>query len=124
MREMISSHSKQVIDNYFSQKTDLPKRRQLLLEEKGTNLEAWLNNCLIYHTPQSQLTEFQIYAHCDGPHLLFTYMPFMISGQAINEIAELLSAETKEVLDDFIDQHFGLPPEYRSLLKDRKMILI
>jgi hypothetical protein len=48
----------------------------------------------------------------------------MISGRAIEEIADQLSAETKDVLDDFIDQHFGLPPELKSLLKDRKLILL
>jgi hypothetical protein len=124
MRQTLSGHSKKVMDDYFSKKVDLSTRRQRLLQEKGAQLDAWLNNCLIYNTPQNTLTEYQIYAHCDGKHLVFTDMPFMISGQAINEIAELLSVETKEVLDNFIDQHFGLPPEYKSMLKDRKMILL
>jgi hypothetical protein len=48
----------------------------------------------------------------------------MISGRAIEEIAEKLSAETKEVLDNFIDQYFGLPPELKSILKDRKVIML
>lgn len=124
MRNTLSVHSKKVMESYFTQRIDLSARRQRLLVEKGAQLDTWLNHCLIYKTPLNQLTEYQIYAHCDGKHLIFTDMPFMISGQAINEIADLLSAETKEVLDNFIDQHFGLPPEYKSLLKDRKMILI
>lgn len=124
MRNTLSGHSKKVIDDYFEERVDLPTRRQQLLQENGTNMKAWLNNCLIHNTPQNQLTEYQIYAQCDGEHLLFTYMPFMISGKAIGEIVDLLSVETKELLDDFIEKHFGLPPEYIDLLKNRKMILL
>ena len=124
IQNTLSDDSKKLINNYFSKKTDLAIRRQQLLKEKGTNVNAWLSNCLIYQTPESETLEYQIYAHCDGPHLLFTYMPFMISGRAIEEIADLLSTNTKDIMDDFVDQHFGLPPEIKTILKDRKVILI
>jgi hypothetical protein len=124
MQDTLSGHSKKLINDYFNQRVDLAGRRQRLLREKGTNLQAWLSNCLIYDTPQQHTSEYQIYAQCAGNYLLFTVMPFMISGRAIEEIADQLSAETKDVLDDFIDQHFGLPPELKSLLKDRKLILL
>jgi hypothetical protein len=124
MQNTLSDHSKTAIANYFNQKTDLASRRNRLIHEKGTDIQAWIDNCLIYDTPQNETTDYQIYAHCEGTYMLFSSMPFMISGRAIEEIAEKLSAETKEVLDNFIDQYFGLPPELKSILKDRKVIML
>lgn len=124
MQNTLSAHSKVLINDYFNQRVDLISRRQQLLQANGTNINAWLNNCLIHHTSLSQLSEYHIYAHCDGKHLLFSAMPFMISGRAIEEIADQLSAETKDVLDNFIDQHFGWPPEIKDILKNRKKILL
>jgi hypothetical protein len=124
MQDTLSDHSKDLIHNYFNRKVNLAERRERLLREKGTDVEAWLNSCLIYETPQDKTVEYQLYAQCAGKYLLFTYMPFMISGRAIEEIADQLSPETKDVLNGFIDQHFGLPPELRSLLKERKVIML
>jgi hypothetical protein len=48
----------------------------------------------------------------------------MLSGEIMAELQELLSPETKEVLDGFIDQYFGLPPEGKELIKDRDLLFI
>jgi hypothetical protein len=48
----------------------------------------------------------------------------MLSGAVMAQLQELLSPETKQVLDDFIDQHFGLPPEWKALIKDRNLLFI
>ncbi|GAB2801825.1 hypothetical protein GCM10027199_86870 [Amycolatopsis magusensis] len=47
----------------------------------------------------------------------------MISSQAMEEIQELISPHTRQVLDDFMDTHFGLPPELRTLLQDRLVFI-
>jgi hypothetical protein len=122
MQKSLSDHSKELINTYFNQRVDLMSRRHKLLQDYGPDIDAWLTNCLIYQTPITDISEYQIYAYCEGKYLVFSAMPFMISGRAIEEIADKLSPETKEVLDDFIDEHFGLPPELKELLKNRKLI--
>jgi hypothetical protein len=122
VQNTISAHSKMLISSYFNQRVNLMSRRQRLLQEHGMDIAAWLNRCLVYETPLSELSEYQVYAHCNGGHLVFSAMPFMISGRAIGEIAGQLSAETKETLNDFTDRHFGLPPELKEIMKNRKLI--
>jgi hypothetical protein len=124
MREALSGESLVVIDQYFDARVNLVERRNRMLRTAGLNVEAWLSHCLLTGTPREDLSEYQLYAHCDGPDMLFSYLPYVISAQALSDLSNLISAETKDILDDFIDEHFGLPPELKQLLKTRKSILL
>jgi hypothetical protein len=124
LRETLSTESKQRVNHYFEAKTNLQERRQKLLKEKGNNIDAWLSSCIFTSNHIDEISEYQIYAHCDGKDLLFTYMPYMISGQALEEMQELLSKKTKEALDGFVDKYFGLPPDWKEALKKKDLILV
>jgi hypothetical protein len=124
MRETLSGESLVVIDRYFESRVNLVERRRRLLQSAGLNVDGWLAQCLLTGTPQEDLAEYQVYAHCDGPDLLFSYLPYLISARALSDLSDLISAETKDILDDFIDEHFGLPPELKQLLKTRKSVLL
>ncbi len=124
MHKAISEQSVKLTTEYFQSRVNLSARREQLLREAGLRLEAWLSHCLLTGLPQAELDDFHLYAHCDGGDLLFTYLPYLISAQAIDELAGLLSAHTRGVLDDFIDQHFGLPPELRKMLKNGVAVLV
>ncbi len=124
MRQTLSGDSLAVIEHYFETRVDLVERRSRLLQKAGMNVHEWISHCLLTGTPESELNEFQLYAHCDGGDLLFSYLPYMISAQSLNELSDLISPETKDVLDDFIDEHFGLPPELKEILKSRKTVLL
>ena len=124
MRETLSSESLLVIDQYFDARVNLIERRTRMLQSAGLNVEGWLSHCLLTGTPRQDLSEYQLYAHCDGPDMLFSYLPYVISTQALTDLSDLISAETKDILDDFIDEHFGLPPELKQLLKTRKTVLL
>jgi hypothetical protein len=41
----------------------------------------------------------------------------------IEEIQEILSAKTKEELDRFTEEHFGLPPEIREVINKKIFII-
>lgn len=124
MRETLSGESLAVIDQFFDARVNLIERRTRMLQTAGMNVEAWLSQCLLTGTPREDLSEYQLYGHCDGPDLLFSYLPYTISTQALTDLSELISVETKDILDDFIDEHFGLPPELKQLLKTRKTVLL
>lgn len=108
---------------YFG-KIDFAARKDALIAEHGLDSEPWLNHCIIKGTHISELSEYQLCGFCDGKDLLLTHMPYLISGEALDEISELISAKTREELDDFIDEHFGLPPEIKDLIKDKDIILV
>lgn len=124
MRQTLSRASVARIDQFFAERTDLVSRREALLQKGEPDLDDWLQTCIVTGKPVTEVTEYQIYAHCNGQDMFYEYAPYMLSGEAIDEIQELLSPETKEVLDDFIDDYFGLPPELKELIKDRNLLLI
>lgn len=124
LREELSLESKANIEAYFTQRVNLEARREALLAlPEPLRLENWLSHCLVTGLPREACTEYQIFGQCFGPELYFGFMPYMLSGQAMEEIQELISPHTRQILDDFMDSHFGLPPELRALLQDRLVLV-
>ena len=83
-----------------------------------------MDECLIKGLPKSELTEFQIYAHCQGDKLNLMQMPYMVSSVALDEISQLLSEKTLDQFNGFMNEHLGPPPELAEPLPNRRVILI
>lgn len=107
--EELSSQSLKLIEHYFDERIDFAARRQKLMQLPGVDHQAWVNTCLLSGKTIQPESEYQIYAQCDGPDLLFTYMPYAISGEEIESLSKSISKETRERLDDFIDDVLGVP---------------
>ena len=123
MRKKISKESMEYIEAFFSNHVDINKRMEVM-QNNPENPEAWMEHCLINGAMKSELEEFQLYAHCKGKHLELSTMPYMISGAALDEIAHILSDQTKDELDNFLNQHFGPPPELEELLPGKKRFVL
>jgi len=123
MQGKMSKESNEKIGEYFHSKVDLIHRREAYLAAGKFDPMEWIDTCLVSHEPVENLSEFQIYAHCEGPHLLFSVMPYMISGSVLEHLSGMLSKQTKDEMDGFVDEHFGGPPEFRELLKDKDVIV-
>ncbi|MEP2774193.1 MAG: hypothetical protein ABJH05_18695 [Fulvivirga sp.] len=123
MRKQMSVESMQSIQKYFSENVNFIDRMQLM-QAHPDNPEAWMQQCLVKGTQANQLEEYQIYAHCKGKQLVTAQMPYLISSQALDEITHLLSNETLDELDGFMDQHFGPPPELMEPLPGRRRIVL
>ena len=124
MRKELSVESMRNIQNFFDQRVDFYGRRQEMLYEHSLNCHAWLDRCIVTGKPMSELQEFQIYGHCRGDRFLFSYMPYMISNEAMDTMSELLSEKTRGEIDRFIDDNFGLPPELKQPIKDHPFVLL
>jgi len=124
MRQSLSEESLVRLENHFREHADLAGRQRLMEQPTTTEAKDWIANCLLTHSPIAEATEYQLIAHCNGPHLLLGVAPYMISGKAADELSGLLSAKTKEILDDFIDDYFGLPPELKALIKEKNLLLL
>lgn len=123
MNASLSEESRERINHYFASNTDLAARRSKLLERKSRRIQPWIDKCIIKNTPIKDSKEYQIVAQCDGKHLLFTYSPFAISFEAMDEIADLLSEKSRGEIDDFMGKFFTGPPEVSEILK-RRLVLI
>lgn len=94
------------------------------MEENNTDLNDWISHCAIKGTPMQDCSEYQLCCQCDGPDMLFTHLPMMLSEQALIEITEQLSAQTKEELDRFQEDFLGLPPDLKELFRDRSILVV
>lgn len=114
MKGGLSAESMSTLSNYMMNNTDI-EGMQRRIEEHPTEPEKWLSHCMIKGTEISELNEYQIGACFKGSELATNFMPpFLIGGEAMEEITGLLSKETKDEMDGFIGDHFGIPPELRK----------
>jgi hypothetical protein len=121
LRKTLSLQSRKRIDDYMTQKVDFEERRKSLQANHGPDPEPWLSKCIVDGSDISEQSEYQVYCQCEGLQTLYAYMPFMISGSAMEEIQNLLSAETRDEIDRFMGEFFGLPPELKPL--DQPLLL-
>lgn len=80
--------------------------------------------CMVKDKPRNECTEFQIYAHCVGDQVFLGNPPYMVSGEAIEELTALLSDSTKEELGGFFHKHFGPDPELFHQKSKHRLLLI
>lgn len=120
LQQDISEESMRKIQQYFEKNIDLVGRRKALLEKHRLDHRPWIDQCLITGKRRQDADQYQIITLCDGSDMLFSYLPYMISGEAMRKLTKLLSKTTRERLDDFVDEFLGLPPE----VKDLDLVLI
>lgn len=124
MRKKLSTESLDRIDKYFEEHVDLPGKINRFLQDNSTSVDDYLSTCLISGKSINNLNEYQIFAICEGKELLLSLFPYMISHSIVEEMQELLSAKTRDELDDFTSRHFDLPPEWKESIKSKKIILL
>lgn len=118
-----SPESKEKIDNYFNANTNLEKRYQGLTKNKLFDVDIWLHNCIVKNKPIDEVEEFQIYSLCEGGDMLFYHAPFMLCGEAMDDIMNLLSNKTLDIINGFWVDNIDLPPEMEDIFKTKKLIL-
>ena len=123
MRAELSVESQQKVQQYI-ENSKLVSTRQQLIEQSNWKIDDWLGSCAIKGEPVEDQNEYQIYGHFRGNKMVFSAMPYMISGSAVEEISQLLSAKTIDELNRFIDNNFGLPPELKEVIKNKPVVLI
>lgn len=127
MHERMSAESMQRLREYvqthMQYKVDLFDR---LEEDQPIEPTELLHKCLITGRPidDESVGEYQMIAHCKGNKLSPWEFPFAICGEALEGMSALLSEKTRDELDDFIDDHFGLPPEWKEALKKRDPVFV
>tara|TARA_B100000965_G_C19543364_1_gene736602 strand:+ start:75 stop:668 length:594 start_codon:yes stop_codon:yes gene_type:complete len=114
MHLQLSENSRIDIANYFKKHVDFNDRANRL---KELDDEAWLKECLIHQKEVSEEGECQLYAFCQGDEIVYNELPYMIRAEAIDEIVDLLSAETLDILNNFKEDLIDGPPELKELFK-------
>lgn len=123
MRMELSEESRRNIENYFMAHIQ-PGARQATAGEDGQyDFHKLISNCIVKNSPINDSHEYAVYAHCIGNKLAISEMPYALSGEAMDEMMQLLSNKTLDILDDFIGEHFSGPPELREILRRRPVFI-
>jgi hypothetical protein len=122
MRNQLSAGSKERIETYMMEHTDFEARAQHFLDNPSDNMEDYIGHCVVTGKPIDPREEHQIYAYCTGNEMIYSAMPYAISGEIMEIIQEMLSPETKQEMDDFMDQYL-IPDDLRDLLKGRPVFV-
>lgn len=114
--QQLSEQSRTKVSEYFEERV-----RTRMME--GLNPKMDTQHCLITGASQEDTGEYQLVAQAQGRYLRMT-PPFMISGEILEQINELLSAETRDELDRFKGDNFGWPPELAEAFGRGNLLLV
>ncbi len=115
MRGSLSKESKNAVENFFMEKS-MARKNQAGIDPMA--------ECLLTGKPLTEMEEYQIYAYCQGDSIAMHGGYYVLSDDIIEAIQSLLSAETKEELQRFTDEHTGMPPELKKLFSQGDLLLI
>ncbi len=121
-RQSLSKESRNKIDELL-QSTQVRQNTFEAMTQglvRGNNATGY---CMLTGKRMEDVKSFQIYAYCREKHLIQGSNAFMLSDEAMEIIAGLLSEETKDELDHFKETHFGVPPELQDLINSRDLVL-
>ena len=113
-RSEMSVESLKNVEAYFQSK--LKQRNPIDLTKPS------IDSCLLTGKPLSEASEYSYHVHCKGTNMIHSVFPYAISDLAMDEIAELLSKETTDELDDFKSKYFNGPPEIAELINPKRLL--
>lgn len=112
MNLKLSVSSRQRMEDFFQSNVDFEARLQHL---KEVDDKEWLTECLVHHLPVNEEGECQLFGLCQGDQFIYKEFPYMIRMEALDEMMDLISAETLRELDNFKEELIDGPPELKEL---------
>lgn len=123
MNGQMSEESMQNLQAYFSQQEQFMKNMQEHSQYWQTKEDIFVpDHCVITGKPVAELDEYMIYGHFRGDKMVKSSMPYLLSGSVMDDVADLLSNQTIDQLDDFMGEYFNGPPELEELWKPRRPV--
>ncbi len=111
--EGMSQKSADTMKAFVQEKIDFRQRLELMSQVNDIDsIDPWLERCILSDRPSQMFSEYQVVALCRGPWIQRDFYPAFISGKSIEEMSDLLSEETRDWMDDFIGDNFGMPSEF------------
>lgn len=123
-QNQMSRESLANIQRYFTENSDLLARSEEKFDKEDMSFESWIDTCVLSNQKIDECEEFQVLATCQGDKMDMGLFPYALSGLEAEKMQELLSAKTKEELDDFTNNHLDLPPELKMLLEGSRSVVL
>lgn len=119
----LSKESLKAIKKYFTENISLDNF-EMRMQEAAGDIDKLTSKCMIKNTHANKSSEYQVYAHCIGDKINLQNPPYMISGEVLNEIADLISEKTRDTLNGFFDRHFTPDPSLMEPMPGPRLVLI
>ena len=98
---------------------------EVMEDERQKSFEEKTSNCVVTRKSIDELEEFNMVGQFVGDKMILREFPVVISAEIGEEIQGLLSAQTRDELDNFMDTVNGVPPELKELFKStRRPVLV
>lgn len=109
MIQELSENSLKLIKNYYEEHVQLEQRRERISADFDGSVLPWVSRCVFTGKPVIETQDYQVLGMCQGEELVLSDLPHAISGEAVEQIINLLSDKTKGFLNDFTGKYFGAP---------------
>lgn len=110
--EELSAESLQRVRAFF-QGIDHSSRLARLQRHSGDDdIEPWIGECIVTGKRRSECSAYQVVAVCRGMFIEVSAAPLMISDEGIEQVMELMSKKTRDRMEEFLGDTFGMPPEF------------
>ncbi len=118
IRGEFSEESAANMQGYFAEKLEARE------EEFSEDIHHRMQHCMLLGSPLAEEQEYAVVARGNGSKMLQSQYPFAISVTAMDEMQELISEKTRDLLDDFVGKNFPGPPEFETVPVDGKWVLV
>lgn len=123
VHESLSEESNAKIAAYFEANSNVDERDKELKKHDLIDTDVWLQNCIVKNKSIDEVDEYQIYALCWKDELVFHHLPFMLCGETIEDMMNLLSNKSLDILNDLTADLLDLPPEFDEIFGPKKVLI-
>ncbi len=118
--ETYSEQSRKRLEEFLLNNTNLSSRRERLIEKEVFEINDWVGTCAVTGKPMDECETFQISGQFFGSLMAYTYIPWMISDEAADQMVALLSTETLGDIDDFYNKYIDLTSDFGKFFSKKK----
>ena len=110
LQQSYSKESMERIWNFYLDHGDLSQRLKKFSVLPVGNPDLWLSRCMTCNATRASMDEMIVAAQVFEGDLVYGETPLMICGNCMNQIVELLSEESRDVYDRWMDRVLPPPP--------------
>ena len=124
MQKGMSEESMQNLQRYYQGLIASKGGNVISIDLSTFDLKDWLSKCFFKDKPVQEMKEYQLIGQFEGSQMIMNTPPMAIGEEVMEEMAGLLSEQTRGEMDRFRDEFLGPPPEIEELIYGRKLLLL
>jgi hypothetical protein len=112
LTEELSKESQMRLNAFVEEHLDLEARFERSKEWGDESIDPWLERCVISKTHRSECREYSLTGFCLGNKISLDMGPMLVSRSVAEHCQKLVSKKSRDRFGEFINDHFGMPPEF------------